>query len=266
MSINTTTISFNGKTIYRHVCSNRAELNTIPENQITLGSSAIVGSVEGQQETYFADSRKKWNIVAMSTEATIDNSFVHICTTEEYNSETGLPTIEEPLSDTIYLVPTNNEVNHQFDEYIWVDNEWQLIGTRTINTAVNLPFGGNAGDKLTKETGDSYDLIWSQEGDPTVPAWAKATNKPTYTAEEVGAIEQEDFEELYNYIHGEENNPPLIATDLNNYYYTKNEINNIINNVAELPAVTAADNNSVLQVINGEWTLVKVTNASGVDF
>lgn len=31
-----------------------------------------------------------------------------------------------------------------------------------------------------------------QEIDPTVPAWAKEENKPTYTAEEVGAVGEDN--------------------------------------------------------------------------
>lgn len=34
----------------------------------------------------------------------------------------------------------------------------------------------------------------TEETDPTVPAWAKAENKPTYTAEEVGAVTAEDMD------------------------------------------------------------------------
>lgn len=40
------------------------------------------------------------------------------------------------------------------------------------------------GDYLTKET------------DPTVPAWAKQSKKPTYTAKEVGAIPEEDVQSI----------------------------------------------------------------------
>lgn len=36
----------------------------------------------------------------------------------------------------------------------------------------------------------------SQETDPTVPAWAKEPNKPTYSADEVGAVNKEEFNTL----------------------------------------------------------------------
>lgn len=51
-------------------------------------------------------------------------------------------------------------------------------GGTTITKAIfdTLPSGGGGGGGIT------------QEVDPTVPAWAKASTKPTYTASEVGAI------------------------------------------------------------------------------
>ena len=41
--------------------------------------------------------------------------------------------------------------------------------------------------KVSELTNDSGYLTSFTETDPTVPAWAKAANKPTYTASEVGA-------------------------------------------------------------------------------
>lgn len=57
-------------------------------------------------------------------------------------------------------------------------------GNRTIATVEDLPTEEsllNSG--FTKNALTAY-----TETDPTVPAWAKATNKPTYTASEVGAL------------------------------------------------------------------------------
>lgn len=36
--------------------------------------------------------------------------------------------------------------------------------------------------------------------------------------------------------------------------------------IAELPAVSSSDNGKILQVVNGEWTAVELTNANGVNF
>lgn len=42
--------------------------------------------------------------------------------------------------------------------------------------------------KLSELTNDSGFITGYTETDPTVPAWAKEANKPTYTASEVGAL------------------------------------------------------------------------------
>ena len=94
------------------------------------------------------------------------------------------------------------------------------------------------------------------ETDPTVPAWAKAENKPTYTASEVGALP--DTTDI-----------PTQATILSSGF-TKNAgtltgvtINgaaaSISNGVASanipvLPTVTSSDNGKVLTVVNGQWS------------
>lgn len=54
-----------------------------------------------------------------------------------------------------------------------------------------FPVGGNEGQALIKNSGQNFDARWGnptlEETDPTVPAWAKAATKPSYTAAEVGA-------------------------------------------------------------------------------
>lgn len=51
------------------------------------------------------------------------------------------------------------------------------LDAHTSNTTVHV----------TSEEKSAWDAKLSAESDPTVPAWAKAANKPTYTASEVGA-------------------------------------------------------------------------------
>ena len=57
----------------------------------------------------------------------------------------------------------------------WSENLWSRI--RNLITGLN--------DRLTTQEEAGY---ITTETDPTVPAWAKASTKPTYTAAEVGAI------------------------------------------------------------------------------
>ena len=81
-------------------------------------------------------------------------------------------------------------------------------------------------------TGKGY-ITGYTETDPTVPAWAKTTNKPTYTAAEVGA---------------------LSGVTVNG---TAATINNGVAAITApvLPTVSASDNGKVMMVVNGAWSM-----------
>lgn len=58
--------------------------------------------------------------------------------------------------------------------------------------------GGVDPDDIAKAVADYLAAHPIEETDPTVPAWAKAETKPTYTAAEVGAIAQSDLQVATN--------------------------------------------------------------------
>lgn len=62
-----------------------------------------------------------------------------------------------------------------------------------------------------KEKLDSLENITFEETDPTVPAWAKAENKPTYTADEVGALSKDT--PLFSGNYDDLENAPDISED-----------------------------------------------------
>lgn len=65
---------------------------------------------------------------------------------------------------TFYFVPNSQESgNNIYDEYVYINNAWEKIGTTEIDLT----------DYLQKTD---------------IAAWAKAANKPSYTANEVGAL------------------------------------------------------------------------------
>lgn len=94
-----------------------------------------------------------------------------------------LPT--ENIDDhTIYFVlKTNTEQNDVYDEYIYVNNDWEHIGTTAVdlsnyynkeevdNKVANiqaLPVGGTTGQVLTKQSDTDGDASWQDSGD-TLP-------------------------------------------------------------------------------------------------
>lgn len=58
--------------------------------------------------------------------------------------------------------------------------------------------GGVDPDDIAKAVADYLAAHPIAETDPTVPEWAKAETKPTYTADEVGAISQDDLQAATN--------------------------------------------------------------------
>ena len=66
-------------------------------------------------------------------------------------------------TNTIYFIAKTGITNDAYDEYMYINNGWEMIG----NTVIDLS-------------------NYLQSSD--IAAWAKAANKPTYTASEVGAL------------------------------------------------------------------------------
>lgn len=62
----------------------------------------------------------------------INSMSVHVCTAQEYNSETGVPTIQNPDTSTFYLVP-GGESNNLYIEWVYVGNAWERFGSADID-------------------------------------------------------------------------------------------------------------------------------------
>lgn len=89
-----------------------------------------------------------------------------------------LPT-ENIDAKTIYLTAkADSESGNAYDENIYINGAWEVIGDTTIDLS----------DYYKKSEADAKFMTDYTETDPTVPAWAKAANKPSYTASEVGAL------------------------------------------------------------------------------
>lgn len=94
------------------------------------------------------------------------------------------------------------------------------------------------------------------ETDPTVPAWAKASTKPTYTASEVGALPDTTV------IPAAANNSTITiqkgGTTVDSFT-TNASAAKTINIPNELPAYSASNNGQILGVVNGALTWITPT-------
>ena len=99
---------------------------------------------------------------------------------------------------------------------------------KPISTATQTALEGKADTGHTHTVSDITDMpaYLTQETDPTVPAWAKAKNKPTYTADEVGAAKK-------NHTHNMSD-----ITDMPEWTKTENKP---VYTASEVGAATAAD-------------------------
>lgn len=132
---------------YEHICDTVADMANINPSYVTLGSICIVIKGENDDlEVYMADSKKEWKIISSSSGESggISSSGIHICAQDEYDSVTGMPTIEYPLSNTFYLTPGGDETNNLYSEWIWLeeDEEWEKFGSAIAGGVSDVQING----------------------------------------------------------------------------------------------------------------------------
>lgn len=59
---------------------------------------------------------------------------IHICTASEYDPTTRVPTIQNPTSDTFYLVPAEDGTSpDMFTEWVYTNNAWEMFGSARVD-------------------------------------------------------------------------------------------------------------------------------------
>ena len=78
----------------------------------------------------------------------VKGASIHICSSEEYNSTTRLPTIQNPDERTFYLVPSEDGTSPDlFIEWAYVNNAWEMFGSASIDLSgylTDVTVGGNS--------------------------------------------------------------------------------------------------------------------------
>ncbi len=108
----------------------------------------------------------------------------------------GDDTIELVAGSNVTLTPdtTSKSVTISADsgggggtsDYLQLSNKPKINGVELVNNITTEDLGIVVPQYTSELVNDSGFI--TNETDPTVPAWAKEPNKPTYTAEEVGAL------------------------------------------------------------------------------
>ena len=74
-----------------------------------------------------------WELTNIANELTNINSMqIHICTAQEYDAQTGIPTIQNPDASTFYLVP-GGEAGNLYIEWAYVNGAWERFGSADID-------------------------------------------------------------------------------------------------------------------------------------
>lgn len=97
---------------------------------LTLASNSIVTF---NNTTYSEATTSSAGLLSATDKAKLDNLAtikLEVLDDTEYNSSTGEPTIANPASNFIYLVPDNtDEGAGSYIEWLYVENAWERIGT-----------------------------------------------------------------------------------------------------------------------------------------
>lgn len=125
---------------YEHICDTYEDINNIESEYITLGSVCIVLSGQSQElEVYIANSKKEWislTSISGSNSNNNDNILeIHVCTNEEIDENTSLPNIANPIANVIYFVFNDGDANNLYTEYIYLDGNWELVGSGSIDVS-----------------------------------------------------------------------------------------------------------------------------------
>lgn len=123
----------------------------------------------------------------------------------------------------------------------------QGVALKALIDAIVVP------TKVSELTNDSGYITGYTETDPTVPAWAKASSKPTYTKTEVGLGNVDNVKQ-----YSANNPPPYPVTSVNGATGAVT--------VKAVPNCSASNNGQFLRVVNGVATWSTVPNAEEATF
>lgn len=101
---------------------------TVDVEEVTGGHNITLNDVNGSQTFFVPDG----NVGTLP---------VHICSESEYDHTTGVPTIQDPVSDAFYLVPSDDpKTSDMFREWIYTDDHWEVFGGAKIDLSNYVTF------------------------------------------------------------------------------------------------------------------------------
>lgn len=235
-----------GAAAYAHAVTNKGSAFASGLYKITTNAEGhVTGAIAVQKQdivdlgvpstntTYTKATTSKDGLMSKEDKAKIDG-LADVATSGSYNDLKDTPSIPSKVSEL-----TNDK------NYLTTETDPTVPSHVKAITAANIAawnaksdFSGSYNDlsnkptiptKTSQLTNDSGYITGYTETDPTVPAWAKAATKPSYTASEVGALPSSTV-------------IPSKTSQLTNdsKYITESQLNTALGNIQT--TLTAGDN------------------------
>lgn len=219
------------KTLIEEVTTNKVNVSDIINNLTTNVSNKPLSSAQG-----------------VALKALIDAITVPTKVSELTNDKGYLTTIPSEYITENELSAKGYLTEHQsLDAYAKTADLGNLASKDTVSKS------DLASDVKTSLDKADTALQSYTETDPTVPAWAKASTKPTYTKSEIGLGNVDNVKQ-----YSANNPPPYPVTSVNGKTGAVT--------VSAVPSCTASNNGQFLRVVNGVATWSTVPNAEEANF
>lgn len=220
--MHTTALSLNGEVAATERYVDEAVANIdIPEVDFTgyatedFVAGAVDSAKEELSESIVAES-EEWKVVdeAGNIIFSVDASGAH-ATALSLNGESVEDIIDERVASLVDSAPDTLNTLNELAAALGDNPNFVTTIATEIGKKVDKVDGK---DLSTNDFTDEYktkldglENITFEETDPTVPAWAKEANKPTYTADEVGALSKDT--QLFSGDYNDLENAPNITED-----------------------------------------------------
>lgn len=142
-------------------------------------------------EIYWTKMIEKLDEIADNADQTASIP-IHICTAQEYNSTTGIPTIVDPDPNMFYLVPGGNASN-LYAEWIYVNNAWEKFGSATIDLS-NYATLSDLNDKIDEpNTEGTSGQVLTTDGNGGRTWTTVQTDSPIESGDGDGSVHTKDI-------------------------------------------------------------------------
>ena len=235
--IHTTAVSLNGEAAASQKYVDEAVANIdIPDVNFTgyatedFVTSAVDSAKEELSESIVSES-DEWKVVDESGNIifSVDADGAHT-TALSLNGESVEDIIDERVASLVDSAPDTLNTLNELAEALGDDPNFATTVATEIGKKVDKVEGkGLSTNDFTDEYKtklDGLENITFEESDPTVPAWAKEETKPTYTAEEVGALSKDI--ELFSGNYNDLEDGPHITEDMGGELFVCDPEGNII--------------------------------------